>query len=444
MQISMTASGLTRRLEVAVPAGEVQREVEQRLKTLSRTARLKGFRPGKAPFAVVRQKFGEQVHAEVVGDLMRSSLAEAVSQQQLKPATGPRIEPIALEPGADLKYAAVFEVMPEVKIQALDGIAVERPAASVTDADIDGMIESMRRQRPVFTDVERAARDSDRVVLDYDGRIEGRPFEGGEGRDAAFVLGSGRLLRELEAAVTGAAGGETRTATVQYPENSTNKALAGRTAEFTLHLKKVQEQSLPAVDEEFCRAFGVEEGGIEALRTEVRKSMEHELGELVRNRLRSQVMEALYRDNPIEVPRALVAEAIERLQIEAAQRSGARDPSQLPPREAFEEPARRRVVLGAIIGEIVRAEGLQVDRARVAARLETLAAGYPKPEEARRAYLQSPEAMRQIESTVLEDQVLDLVLSRARITERATTFRDLTGFGSSPSSTDSPSRETQP
>jgi trigger factor len=430
MQVSVTASGLERRLEVAVPADQVQREVDERLKRLSRTARLKGFRPGKAPFAVVRQHFGEQVHAEVVGELMRSSLAEAVSQEHLEPATGPRIEPITLTPGADLKYAAVFEVMPEVKIKPLETITLERPVASVSESDIDAMIENMRRQRPVFTDVERPARATDRLVVDYDGRIEGQPFDGGEGRDVSVVLGAGRLLAELEVAVTGASAGQTRAATVRYPDNHPNKALAGRTAEFTVRVKSVQEQSLPAVDEEFCRAFGVEDGGIPALRAEVRKSMEHELADVVRNRLRSQVMDALYRDNPLEVPRALVAESVERLQVETAQRAGAHDMSQLPPREAFEEPARRRVALGVIIAEVVRAEGVQLDRAKVEARLDTLAASYPKPEEARRAYLQSPQTMRQIESAVLEDQALDAVLARAKVTERAMSFKELTGFGS--------------
>jgi trigger factor len=439
MQVSVTASGLERRLEVAVPADQVQREVDQRLKRLSRTARLKGFRPGKAPFAIVRQQFGEQVHAEVIGELMRSSLAEAVSQEHLKPATGPRIEPIALAPGADLKYAAIFEVLPEIKVKPLDTIAVERPVATVAESDIDAMIESMRRQRPVFTDVERPAHRTDRVILDYDGRLEGRPFEGSEGRDASFVLGASRLLVELEGAVTGASAGETRTATVHYPESHANKDLAGRTAEFTVHVKKVQEQSLPAVDEEFCRQYGVEEGGLDALRSEVRKSMEHELADVIRKRLRSQVMDALYRDNPIDVPRALVAESVERLQVETAQRIGARDVSQLPPRDAFEEPARRRVALGVIIGEIVRAEALQVDRAKVEGRLETLAASYPKPEEARRAYLQSPEAMQQIESAVLEDQVLDAVLARAKITDRATSFKELTGFGTAENPNEIPS-----
>ncbi len=429
MQISVTADGLERRLEVAVPAGEVEREVEQRLKRLSRTARLKGFRPGKAPFAVVRQQFGEQVHAEVVGDLMRTSFAEAVTQEHLKPATGPRIEPIALQPGADLKYAAVFEVMPDVQLKPLEGIVVERPAVSLTEADLDAMIESMRKQRPVFSEVQRPARETDRVTVDYDGRIDGKPFEGSEGRDATFVIGGGRVLPELEAAVAGASAGETRTASVRYPESHTSPALVGRTAEFTVKVGKVEEQSLPPVDEEFCRAFGVESGGTDALRAEVRKSMERELEEQVRNRLRSQIMDALYRDNPIEVPRAMVADAVGRLQIEMAQRIGARDVKQLPPRESFEEPARRRVALGVIIGEIVRAESLQVDRAKVQSRLAAVAAGYPNPEEARRAYLQNPEAMQQIESSVLEDQALDAVLARVRTTERQMSFKELTGFG---------------
>ncbi len=430
MQISLTADGLERRLEVAVPADEVQREVDERLKRLSRTARLKGFRPGKAPFALVRQQFGEQVHAEVVGDLMRSSFAEAVSQEHLQPATGPRIEPITLQPGSDLKYSAVFEVMPEVKLKPLEEIAVERPAVSIAESDIDAMIESMRRQRPVFTEVPRAARDTDRVTVDYDGRIDGTPFEGGEGRDAGFVIGAGRVLPELEAAITGAAAGETRTASVQYPDSHANKALAGRTAEFSIVVKKVEEQSLPAVDAEFCRAFGVESGETQTLREEVRKSMERELAEQVRSRMRSQVMDALYRGNPLEVPRAMVADAIGRLQIETAQRMGARDVSQLPPREAFEEPARQRVALGVIIGEIIRAESLQVDREQVQSRLAALAASYPNPEEARRAYLQNPQAMQQLESAVLEDQALDAVLARARVTERSMTFTELTGFAS--------------
>jgi trigger factor len=430
MQVSVTATGgLERRLEVAVPAKDVASEVEQRLKRISRTARLKGFRPGKAPIGVVRQQFGEQVHAEVVGDLMRSTFTEAVNQEKLKPAAGPRIEPLALEPGADLKYAAVFEVLPDVKLRPVDSLTIERPVASVSETDIDTMIENMRAQRPNFTPAERAAQDGDRVTLDFEGRIEDKPFEGGQGKDVSFILGQGRMLPEFEAGVRGATAGENREVTVTFPSNYASKDVAGKTATFTLKVSKVEEQSLPAVDEEFCRAYGLEDGTIESLRTEVRGSMERELADLIRNRLRSQVLDALYRENTIEVPRALVEEQVRELQIDMARRIGAKDVNQLPARESFEQPARRRVALGLIISEIVRTEELKVDRERVQARLQDLVAAYPNPDEVRRAYLQNADAMRQVESAVLEDQVIDWVVERAKVKDREFTFKELTGFG---------------
>jgi trigger factor len=430
MQVSVTAtSGLERRLEVAVPAQRVNSEVEQRLKKISRTARLKGFRPGKAPYSVVQKQFGEQVHAEVVGDLMRSSFAEAITQEKLTPAGGPRIEPIAMERGADLKYAAVFEVLPEVRLKPADSIVVERPVTAVSDTDVDAMIESMRTQRPVFTVVERAARETDRVTVDYEGRLNGAALEGGAGKDVTFIVGTGRVMSELEEAVKGASAGESRTASVIFPADHANKQLAGQTAQFTLDLKRVEERSLPSVDEEFCEAFGVKEGGLEALRTEVRSSMAREVEGLVRNRLRAQVMDALYRDNTLEIPRALIDEQVQSLQLDMARRAGVRDANQLPPRETFEEPARRRVALGLLMGEIVRTEALKVDRERVQTRLNETAAAYPNPDEVRRHYLQNADAMRQIESAVLEEQVVDWILERARITDRPVTFRELTGFG---------------
>ena len=433
MQVSLTATGgLERRLEVALPAQQVSTEVEQRLKRISRTARLKGFRPGKAPYAVIRQQFGDQVHAEVVGDLMRSSFAEAVTKENLKPAAGPRIEPLDLQPGADLRYAAVFEIIPEVKLASPESISIERPSASVTDADLDAMIESMRSQRPVFTEVQRPAKDTDRVTLDYDGRLDGQPFEGGEGRDVNVIAGSGRVLKELDEALKGAPIGEPRTITVSYPSDHASKALAGHTAEFTLTVKKVEEQSLPPIDDEFVAAFGVKEGGVEALRAEVRKSMERELADVIRNRIRNQVMDALFKGNPLDVPRALVDEQVQQLQEDMARRMGAKDPSQLPQRELFEEPAKRRVALGLIIAEIIRTESLKVDRERVMSRLNDIVATYPNAEEMRRAYLQSSEAMRQIESAVLEDQAVDWVISRAKLSDREHSFKELTGFGQQP------------
>jgi len=432
MQVSLSATGgLERRLEVAVPATEVDSQVEQRLKQISRTARLKGFRPGKAPFAVIRKQFGEQVHTEVISDLMRSSFAQALSQEKLTPAANPRIEPLAIGPGSDLKYAAIFEVMPEVKVTAADGIPVERPSVEVTEADIEAMIESMRRQRPVFNAVERGAQDTDRVTIDYQGRIDGESFEGGDGKDVQVVIGSRQSMPELEEGLKGAAAGESRTVKVSFPAEHPNKSVAGKTAQLEVTIKRVEDQSLPAVDEEFARAYGVEEGGVEALRAEVRKSMERELADVIRNRVRGQVLDALYRQNPVDVPRALLEEQVRQLQIDTARRMGIRDASQLPAREPFEEPARRRVALGLLMSQIVQTEQIKLDRERVQSRLADLVAGYPEPqqEEARRAYSQNQEAMRQIESAALEDQVVEWLLTKANITDKPMTFKEITGFG---------------
>jgi trigger factor len=430
MQVSLTAtSGLERRLEVAVPATEVTSQVEQRLKNISRTARLKGFRPGKAPITVVRKQFGEQVHAEVIQDLMRSTFAQALSQEKLTPAGGPRIEPIAMGPGTELKYAATFEVLPEVKVKPFDTIPVERPTATVTEEDINAMIESMRRQRPVFTAVERPAQDTDRVMIDFDGKIDGQPFEGGEGRDVPVIIGSHQSLAELEEGLRGVTTGEKRTVALPFPAENPNKNIAGKTAQLEVTIKQVEQQTLPEVDEEFCRAYGVEEGGIDALRAEVRKSMERELGDVIRNRVRAQVMDALYRENTLEVPRALVDEQVQRLQVDAARRIGAKDASQVPGREVFEDQARRRAALGLLMGQIVQSASIRVDRERVQGRLNDLVAQYPNPDEARRAYVQNADAMRQVESVVLEDQVVDWIVDHARVTDKAMTFKDLTGFG---------------
>jgi trigger factor len=436
MQVSVSATGgLERRLEVAVPATEIAAEVEQRLKQISSTARLKGFRPGKAPFAVVKKQFGDQVHSEVVTDVMRSSFAQAITQEKLQPAAGPRIEPIAMQPGSDLKYAAVFEVLPEITVKPVDALTLERPTSSVTETDLDAMIESMRRQRPVFTQVERAAHATDRVILDFDGLIDGQPFEGGEGRDVAVVIGTKQAMPELEEGIKGATAGETRQVTLAFPAEHPNKNLAGKTAALQVTVKRVEEQGLPAVDEDFCKAYGVEEGGVEALRAEVRKSMERELEGVIRTRLRTQVMDGLYANNPLDLPRALIDEQVQQLQVDMARRIGARDINQLPPRAQFEEPARRRVALGLLMGQIVENQSLKVDRERVQERLGDLIAAYPNPEEARKAYLQNPEAMKQVESSVLEEQVVDWVIERARVTDKPVSFRDLTGFGQNEAAT---------
>jgi trigger factor len=430
MQASVTTTqGLERRLEVAVPGERVAGEVDQRLKRLARTARLKGFRPGKVPYAVVRQQFGSQVHAQTVSDLMQSTFAEAVSQHRLRPAGGPRIEPIAVEPGSELRYAAIFEVLPDVTLKPLDTIAVERPAATVTDEDIDAMLESMRAQRPTFTLVERAAQQDDRVTIDYEGRIDGAVFPGGKGEGMLVTIGAHRILAEIEQALIGMSAGDARTIPAVFPEDYGAKSVAGKAAEFDLKVVKVEQRSLPPVDEAFARAFGVADGDLERLRTEIRANMERELAEAIRTRVRDQLFNALYRDNPLDVPHSMLEQQIRELQAQMARRMGTQDPQQAPAREAFEASARKRVALGLLLSEIVRAQGLKVDRARVEQRLDAVTASHPDPQEARRQYLASREAMEQLESSALEDQALDWALTQVTVVDQPSTFRTLTGFG---------------
>ena len=432
MQFTVTTTeGLGRRIEVQIPNTRVTGEVDRRLRELSRTANVRGFRKGKVPLPVIKQQYGSQVRGEAVDQLIRESYNDALSKENLRPATNPRIEPIQMEPGNDLKYAALIEVMPEVSIKPVDSLAIERPTAEITDADVDAMIESMRRQRVGYEAVERAAEKGDRVTVDFAGRVDGVAFEGGTGTDMQVVIGSGRAIADFEAALVGMSKGETKTAPVKFPDNYGAKELAGKNAEFDLTAKSVEGEVLPTVDDEFSQAFGITEGGIDALRAEVRRSMEREAAQAVRTKLRAQVFEALQRDNPVELPRALVEEQVQQLQLDLLQRMGRQiqDASQLPPREPFEEPARRRVALGLLIGELARREKLQPERERVFARLEELAASYPNPEEVRRAYLQDANAMRQIETGVVEDLVVDWILSRARVTDRPGSFAELTGFG---------------
>ena len=430
MQVSVTTTkGLERRLEVAVPGERVAGEVDARLKRIARTARINGFRPGKVPYAVVRQQYGTQVHAETVNDLMQSSFAEAVSQQKLRPAGGPRIEPIAVAPGTELRYAAIFEILPEVMLHPLEGIAVERPTAQVGEQDIDAMLESMRSQRPVFSEVERAAQDGDRVALDFEGRVDGVVFPGGKGEGMSVTIGAHRVLPEIEQALVGMSVGEAKTIPAHFPEDYGAASVAGKSAEFDLKLTKIEERSLPAIDEAFVRAFGVQEGGVPELRAEVRKSMERELAEASRSRVREQLFDALYRDNPLEVPQSMLEAQIRELQAQAMRRMGTQDPARAPPRDSLEAGARKRVALGLLIGEIARQQSLKVDRERVEQKLEAISASYPDPQQARRQYLASREAMEQLESAALEDQALDWALTQVKVVDKSSTFRELTGFG---------------
>ena len=430
MQVSLVSTnGLERRLEVTVPGELVASRVNQQLKDLARTARLKGFRPGKVPFAVVRKQYGGQVHNEAVSDLMQRSFAEAVAQAKLRPAGDPRIEPLQVAPGAELRYAAVFEVLPEIVLQPLEAVSVERPAVAVSEEDVDAMLESMRKQKPIFAQVERPAAETDRVTIAFEGRIDGELFPGGKGEELHVVLGAGTILAELDTALRGMSAGEEKTVPARFPEDYGAAAVAGKDAVFTVQVKSVESQSLPELDEEFVRGFGLAEGGVEEFRAQVRATMEREVTDTAQQRVREQLLEALYTNNPLELPRVMIDEQVRDLQVQMLRRMGIQKIEQLPPREPYEAPARKRVALGLIIGEIVRANAIRIDRGRVEQRLNAVVASYPDPDSVRRQYLQSREAMAQLESAVLEDQALDWVQSRVQVVDKPVSFADLTGFG---------------
>jgi trigger factor len=430
MQVSVESTGaLERRMEVSVPKEQVEQAVDQRLQKVSRTAKLKGFRPGKAPIKVIRQQFGAQVRQEVLSDLMQQSFARAVTEAKLTPAAGPRIEPISSAPGADLKYRAVFEVIPEIVLDNVDGLEVDRPVAEVSQADIEAMVQNLREQRPSFSEVERESHEGDRVTMDFKGLINGQAFEGSTGDDVAVILGAGRMLKDFETGILGVKAGEQKQISVPYPAEYHNKDLAGQTADFTVQVKKVEEKQLPPLDDAFCREYGVTEGGIERLLAEVADNMRRELADNVRTRLKQQLFDRFLAANPVEVPNALVQQQVRDMQMDTARRMGAKEASQVPPAEPFVEPARRRVALGMLVNELVRSRNLQLDREKVDARLADLAATYPDPDAIIGAYRQNPEAMRQVEGMVLEDQVVDYLLARAKVNDQPSSFKELMNFG---------------
>jgi trigger factor len=430
MQVSVESiSKLGRRMQVQVPAERVTSEVAQRLKSLSRTARLKGFRPGKAPLTVIRRQFGGQVHREVIGELLQSSFAQAVNEQRLSPAGNPRIEPQSVDEGQDLKYVATFEVLPEVALQPIESMEVERSTAAVGDADIDAMIEKLRQQQMKYAPVERAAANGDRVTIDFTGTIDGQEFAGGKGENVAITLGEGRMLPELEQGLIGASAGDERKIPLIFPADYRATELAGKAAEFDTRVKTVEEPSLPELNDEFCAAYGITEGGLPKLREDVVANMRRELEQNLRARNKAAVMDKLFQSNPLEVPNALVEAQVRDMQIEIMRRSGAKDVSQAPPVEPLIEPARRRVALGLLLNEVIRRHNLTLDPARTAARLDEMVSAYGDPAGMKRAYQQNADAMRQVESLALEDQVVDWVLDHAKVEEKPLTFKEVMNFG---------------
>ena len=423
------AAGLERRMTVRVPTAEIERAIAARLAQVGKTAKLKGFRPGKVPQKVVRQYYGGQVRDEVMTDVIRTTYSRAIAEQKLNPAGGPRIEPLGgVDAGSSehFIYRATFEVYPEISLQPLDGLAIEVPNVAIEDGDVDAMIEKLRDQRATWVAVERKAAEGDRVVVDFAGTVDGEPFEGGQGKNVSIVVGSGQVLQDFDRALRGVAAGESTTATVLFPQDYPTKSLAGKTAVFAITVLRVEERQLPQLDDEFATSFGLT-GGAGSLRGEVRNNMERELKERLRADTKTRVFDALIRANQVVVPRALVDQEISTLQADALRQMGSTDATQAPPRERFEAIAQRRVTVGLLIQELLKEHKIKLDQPRVEQRIKELAAPYEKPDEAAQFYRSDRGMMAQVEASVLEDQVVELLLARATSNTKSMSFKDFMG-----------------
>jgi trigger factor len=423
-----STEGLERRMTVEVPAERVESEIDKRLKDMSRRARIKGFRPGKAPLKVIRQQYGVQVREDVVNEFVRTSWSQAITEKKLRPVGNPRIESHTISKDEGLSFTAVFEVFPDVELSGYEGIEVEKPTAEIAAADVDTMIDKLRGQRIEWHAAERPAMDGDRVTIDFDGTVDGEAFRGGAGNDIGIVLGEGRMLKDFEAGLAGASAGEERAIDVVFPADYGAEEVAGKTARFKVTIRKVEESRLPEVDEDFCKSFGIQEGGVERLRAEVEENMRDEMRQRVRSLIKRQLMDKLVAAHSFDIPAALVEQEIQSLREDMARRinpNAEPGKAELPARGPFEAPARFRVTLGILIGEIVRKHEIRVDPARVEQRLQEIGEGYGDPEAIARIYRGNPELMTQVETSVLEDQVVDWLLERAKVTEKPVEFSTL-------------------
>lgn len=431
MQVSVETVGtIGRRLTVAVPADQVEREVNERLKRLAKNARLPGFRPGKAPLKVIESRYGTDVLNEVASSLIDSSLREALTQEKLIPAGGPDVEPIKLGRGEDLEYTASFEVFPEIERLELSGVEIERPLYEVEQADIDATIESMRKQRIAWRPVEREAREADQVVIDFIGTIEGEEFPGNKAENFALVLGDNTLLQDFEAGLTAVKKGDRIDLEVNFPSDYHGTEVAGKQAKFDVTVKEVNEAVLPDIDAEFAKSFGIGDGDLEKMRDEVRNNVTREMENRVRRLLRERVLNAMIEVNDIQLPVKLVEAEIDHL-IESnkamLEGQGIAVRNIAPDRDRFKDDAERRVALGLIMQAIIQKHDLKPDADRVRQRIESMAAEYEDAEAFIKWYYSDRQRLAQLESMILEDQVIDQMLDTADVKEKEVTFDDLMG-----------------
>ena len=425
MQVSVeSTSGLGRRLTVELPEEGVEQEVGTRLDNLKRTVRIPGFRPGKAPMKVVARRFGAAVRDEVVGDLLRTSFADALASEELRPAGEPRIDSMESTPGTGLKYTAVFEVFPEIRITDLESIEVRRPTADVKESDVDRMIETLRERRRDWREVDRASRGGDRITFDVEGEVDGRPLEGSTGENRVVEIGAGQALPDLDRGLAGMEPGSTREIEVRYPEDHPSPQLAGKTAVMHVEARKVEEGELPEVDADFVRGLGVDTGELGDFRRDVRSNLERELEAATAAVTRNRLLDALLERHPVDVPESLVAEELERAGLGAS----AEVPGDAA-RGAAEAGVRRRLQLGLLLAQIVSDRDLAPDPGAVRAEIERMAATYEDPAQVVSWFYSDPGRLRPVETRLVEQQAIEATLARVNVLDEPSEFDDLMNPG---------------
>ncbi|TVO36046.1 trigger factor [Vibrio algivorus] len=421
-----TLEGLERRLTITVPAANIEYAVTAELRNIAKNRRFDGFRKGKVPMKMVAQMYGKAVRQDVMGEVMQRHFIETIVKEKINPAGAPTFAPVETEEGKDLVFNATFEVYPEVELKGLENITVEKPAVEVKDEDVAEMLETLRKQQSTWAEVEEAVSADSRATIDFVGFIDGEEFEGGKAEAFPLEMGQGRMIPGFEDGILGKKAGEEFSIDVNFPEDYHAENLKGKAAKFDIKLSKVETRELPELTDEFVAKFGVNEGGVEALKTEVRKNMERELKQAVKGRIKEQAINGLVEQNEMDVPSALIDQEIEVLRQQAAQRFGGNPEAaaQLP-RELFEEQAARRVKVGLLLGEVIKSEELKADDDRVKALIEEMATAYEDPSEVIAYYEQNEQMMNNIRNVALEDQAIDAIIAKAKVSDKEVSFNEL-------------------
>ncbi|ABO24375.1 trigger factor [Shewanella loihica] len=425
MQVSVeTTQGLERRLTISVPAEQIEKAVSDSLKNEAKRARIPGFRPGKVPVSVINKRYGKAIRQEITGEVMQRNFIEAIIAEKLNPAGAPTFVPGETD-AENFQFVATFEIYPEVELKGLDAIEVEQPTAEVTDADVDAMIETLRKQHATFEAVEREAAEGDKAKIDFVGSIDGEEFEGGKAEDFELQLGSGRMIPGFESGVEGHKAGEAFDIDVTFPEDYHAENLKGKVAKFAITLKEVQAANLPEVNDEFAKLFGVADGGLEALKVEIRKNMSRELEQALKANVKDQVLNGLLEQNEIELPKALIDGEVNVLRQQAMQRFG-NQAANMPelPADLFTEQAERRVKVGLLLGEVIKTNELKADDERVQALIASMASAYEDPQEVIEYYNNNQEMMQNMRNVALEEQAVEALLKTAKVTEKAVQFEE--------------------